>query len=204
MKILRTGQKKKSFEVRCCQFFNLNTVIAEYYSIQQNLSPKNLRVPNRKQKWTLFVKKVIELKISLVARLRWIHCFVGKCHGGRRSDARMTVASGILDLLEPRDVVLTDKGLPEIKTVLAENGQNILLVTPPSIQNEPSTEEAAGSKHKLAKVRVLIEKTMQIIRSFRIVDEFTIDMLPHCYNIILMCCVLANLQKPVIQEKDVM
>lgn len=42
--------------------------------------------------------------------------FLSKCYGGRSSDTFITTDCGFLSLLEPGDVILADKGFPEIIT----------------------------------------------------------------------------------------
>ncbi|KAJ8665163.1 hypothetical protein QAD02_006825 [Eretmocerus hayati] len=57
-------------------------------------------------------------------------CFRSKAAGGRMSDSQLTIDSGLLDLLEEGDVVLADKGFPEIKTVVDASGKKVLVVMP--------------------------------------------------------------------------
>lgn len=128
-------------------------------------------------------------------------CMVSKCHGGRATDAQITVSSEMIKKLHSGDVVLADKGFPQIKSKLDESGQNIILVMPPFLHKEGFTAEEVESTYKIARVRIHIERIMQRIRTYKIVDKFTLEMLPHCDNIICMCCVLVNLQPPIIQEK---
>ncbi|CAN7975974.1 unnamed protein product, partial [Ixodes persulcatus] len=55
--------------------------------------------------------------------------FISKIYGGRQSDCHITVNSGFLSLVQPGDVVLSDKGFPSIRTTVAEKGA--VLVMPP-------------------------------------------------------------------------
>ncbi|KAJ8680000.1 hypothetical protein QAD02_015787 [Eretmocerus hayati] len=63
-------------------------------------------------------------------------CFISKGAGGRMSDSQLTIESGLLDLLEEGDVVLADKGLPEIKTVVDASGKKVLVVMPPFLYDK--------------------------------------------------------------------
>lgn len=145
-------------------------------------------------------KKGYRIKIVVVCTPSGFICLVSKCHGGRATDTQITVSSGLLNLLEPEDVVLADKGYPQIKTMLDESRRNILLVMPPFLHNQQFTEDEVDSTYKIAKVRIHIERIMQRIRTYKIVDKFSIEMLPYCDNIIFMCCVLVNLQPPIIRD----
>lgn len=62
------------------------------------------------------------------------------------------------------------------------------------------SEEQVEEIYKFASVRILIERVIQRIRTYKIVDKFTIEMLPYCDAIIFMCCVLVNLQSPIVKD----
>ncbi|XP_028147626.1 uncharacterized protein LOC114341036 [Diabrotica virgifera virgifera] len=51
------------------------------------------------------------------------HKTSSKIYGGRKSDSQISVESGILVLLEDRDVILADKGFPEVKASIDERGK---------------------------------------------------------------------------------
>ena len=124
-------------------------------------------------------------------------CHVSKCHGGQATDDQVTISSGLLDFLEPDDVVLSNKELPQVRALLYERRRSTLLVMPPLSYNQHCSEEA----DRMYKMRYHIEKMMQRIYTYKIIDKFTAEMLPHCDKIIFMCCVLVNLQAPMIQDK---
>ena len=145
-------------------------------------------------------KKGYRIKVLIGCLPCGLISLVSKYHGGRATDAQVTVSSKLLDLLEPGDQILADKGFLQIKTLLDEKGQNILLVMPPFMLNGEFTEQQIDETYKIAKVRIHIERIMQRIRSFEIVNKFSIDMLPHIDNVIFMCCVLVNLQSPIFKE----
>lgn len=56
--------------------------------------------------------------------------------GGRKSDSQLTIESGLLDLLEDGDIVLADKGFPEIKTVIDASGKKVQMVMPPFLEKK--------------------------------------------------------------------
>lgn len=145
-------------------------------------------------------KKGFRIKIVVGCTPSGFICLVSNCYGGRATDAQITVSSKLLELLEPGDLILADKGFPIIKTMLDESGRNILLVMPPFLHNQTFTEEQVEETYNIAKVRIHIERIMQRIRIYKIVDKFTVDMLPHADAIIFMCCVLVNLQPPILKD----
>lgn len=73
---------------------------------------------------------------------------------------------------------------------------------PPFLHENQFTEEEIEETYKMASVRIHIERIMQRIRTYQIVNKFSIDLLPFCDKIIFMCCVLVNLQPPIIKNNE--
>lgn len=65
-----------------------------------------------------YYKKAFTIKILVGCTPSGFISFVSKSLGGRTTDAQITNMSGFLNLLEPGDLVLADKGFSEIKNVL--------------------------------------------------------------------------------------
>ena len=59
-------------------------------------------------------------------------CLKSKVNGGCTTDSQLTVESGLIDLLEDGDVVLADKGFPEIRKMI-DKIYNILNIIPASL-----------------------------------------------------------------------
>lgn len=122
--------------------------------------------------------------------------------GGRKSDSQLTIESGLLDLLKDGDKVLADKGFPEIKTVIDASGKKVQMVMPPFLEkkNEFSSEETQQT-YSVARVRIHVERIMQRLRTYQILHKIP-QHLFHCIDDILhICCVLVNLQPPIISDK---
>lgn len=129
-------------------------------------------------------------------------CLKSKVAGGRKSDSQITIESGLIDKLEEGDIVLADKGFPEIKANIGQRGKKIMLVMPPFLEknNKFTTEETEETYH-VARVRIHVERIMQRLRLHSILDKIP-DHLFHCIDDILhICCVLVNLQSPIISNK---
>ncbi|XP_014212672.1 uncharacterized protein LOC106642410 [Copidosoma floridanum] len=86
-------------------------------------------------------KKGYRVKVLVGCTPSGFISLLSKCHGGRASDSQITISSGILDLLEPGDLVLADKGFPQIKTLLDDSGRDVLVVMPPFLENKHFTAE---------------------------------------------------------------
>lgn len=91
--------------------------------------------------------------------------FISPCHNGRISDCQITVKSGILDLLEPGDLVLADKGFPNIIPKVSDNGEPILIVMSPYLRDPFFSKEDVDKTYGVAKHRIHVER---IIQRFRI------------------------------------
>lgn len=124
--------------------------------------------------------------------------FISKCYGGRSSDTLITNDCGFLFNLEPGDQVLSDKGFPGIKNNV-EN-QNAILVMPPILHNGKFTEEEVLETHSIASVRIHVERFFARLKVHEILNKVPIELLPYIDGIVQMCCVLTNLQLPIIKQ----
>lgn len=124
--------------------------------------------------------------------------FVSDTYGGRSTDSFITVDCGLLDLLEKGDEVMSDKGFPQIKTMLDQ--KNVLLVMPPFSKGSQFSPEEVEETYAVASVRIHVERSIQRVKLFKILDKIPRELLPYIDKIIHMACVLANLQKPILKS----
>ncbi|KAJ8665861.1 hypothetical protein QAD02_007523 [Eretmocerus hayati] len=130
-------------------------------------------------------------------------CFKSRAAGGRKSDSQLTIESGLLDLLEEGDVVLADKGFPDIKTVIDASGKKVLVVMPPFLSDKKEfTKQETEDTYNIASVRIHVERIMQRLRVYKILDKIPRNLFPHIDDIIQMCCVLVNLQPPIFSDEN--
>lgn len=128
-------------------------------------------------------------------------CFCSKAYGGRLSDAHVTVDSGFLDLVRAGDTILADKGFPGIQTVLGN--QNAVLVMPPFLHGSQFTPEEVQDTYNIAQVRIHIERMIQRIKIYNILNnKVPTELIPCMADVFHVCCVLANLQPPIIRRKE--
>lgn len=124
-----------------------------------------------------------------------------KVAGGRKSDAEMTIESGLIDLLEDGDTVLADKGFPEIRRIIDGTGKKVVLVMPPFLERKTEfTKEETENTYKIAKVRIHVERIMQRLRIYQILSKIPTHLFDCIDDVVHMCCVLVNLQPPIIAD----
>ncbi|XP_065301438.1 uncharacterized protein [Dermacentor albipictus] len=127
--------------------------------------------------------------------------FVSKAYGGRASDTHITLESGFLNRIEPGDVVLADKGFPGIKAP-AEGNKGIVVLPPFSKGNMQFTYDELQQTYHIAQVRIHVERAIQRIKLFNILNfRVSNDLIPYMSDIMRMCCILVNLQPPIINTQ---
>lgn len=128
-------------------------------------------------------------------------CFISKCYGGRATDSYITVNSGLLYHIQEGDVVMCDKGFPQIKTCL--NEKNAVIIMPPFAFNPQFSPEEVQTTYDIASVRIHVERAIQRMKMYKILsNKITIDLLPHIDHIVHIVGVLANFGPPIIKTDD--
>ena len=125
--------------------------------------------------------------------------WISPCYGGRTSDVFIVRNSGFLNLLEPYDTVMADRGF-KIKSDLTM--KRYYLAIPPSAAkgNQISSDDVAVTS-KVANIRIFVEKAIARVKWFRILStEITMLELPLVDDILIICCALVNLLPPLQAE----
>jgi len=143
-------------------------------------------------------KNAYTVKVLIAITPNGLICFLSKCYGGKASDTFITNDSGFLSKLEPGDEVLADKGFPSIKVPCDE--KQSILVMPPFLHNGRFTEEEVIETYNIASVRIHIERVFARLKTYGILNKITSDLISSIDDIIHICCVLTNLQGPIIKE----
>lgn len=127
-------------------------------------------------------------------------CFHSKAYGGRCSDAFITVHSDFLKEVEPGDMIMADKGFPGITTDLGKAGA--VLVMPPFLRGQGQFLEAdVQQTYNIARVRIHVERMIQRIKMYNVLNtRVPIELIPAMSDVFHVCCVLANMQPPIIKE----
>lgn len=128
--------------------------------------------------------------------------FKSNAYGGRISDSHITVDSGIIKLLEHGDKILADKGFPEVQSSIDKSGKKIILLMPPFLKNKGEfSQEETEDTYKTARLRIHVERIMQRLRTYRVLDKIPEYLFTHMDDIIHICSVLVNLQPPIISTE---
>ena len=94
--------------------------------------------------------------------------FVSPLYAGKTSDRKITKDCGILDLLEPNDQIMADRGFD----MQDDLPNNVTLNIPPFLdgKDQLSLDEELTTR-KIASVRVHVERAIARIKSFRILHQ---------------------------------
>ena len=97
-----------------------------------------------------------------------IQSFVSCLYAGRTSDKKITNDCGILNLVEPGDEIMADRGFD----IEADIPSGVLLNIPPFVNGQPqlSAEDEAKTR-KIASVRVHVERAIARIKNYRILRQ---------------------------------
>ncbi|XP_037504984.2 uncharacterized protein LOC119381035 [Rhipicephalus sanguineus] len=126
--------------------------------------------------------------------------FVSALYGGGTSDRKIVQQSGVLDLLEPGDGVMVDKGF-KVEDLLPHG---VSLYMPPfriAGKAQMSAKDVEETRH-IAIARVHIERVIRRINEFHILDKpFPINMLNLADAVFTTCAYLSNFRGPLINNE---
>ena len=122
--------------------------------------------------------------------------FVSELYAGRSSDKQITKDCGILNLLEPGDHVMADRGFDIENEMPAGVGLNI----PPFLDDAPqlSLQDEVKTR-KIASLGVHVERAIQRIKSYKIISNvFPLKMSSDLNKIWVVCSYLTLFYLPLI------
>ncbi|XP_048022895.1 uncharacterized protein LOC125253136 [Megalobrama amblycephala] len=125
--------------------------------------------------------------------------FISRLYTGSISDKEITRKSGILDLLEPGDEVMADKGFI-IEDMLTSVGARLII--PPFKRDRQFSKTDCEKTQTIARLRILVERVIRRVKENHIWDSAvplslsgTIDQIWH------NCCFMVNYQGPMFLEQ---
>lgn len=121
--------------------------------------------------------------------------FVSPLFPGCISDKDLTRRCGILDILEPGDCVMADRGF-DIEEDLILRGVNLNI--PPFMRGKKQlSENEVVTTRRIASLRIHVERAMGRIKNYHIFDRaLPATMTTIADRIFFVCCVLTNFQSP--------
>lgn len=129
--------------------------------------------------------------------------FLSVGYGGRVSVKQITRESGFLDLLEPMDEVLADRGLP-IRDELAAYGATLRIPSLTKGKQQPAGTQEVDTSCQLSQVRIHVEHVIGRWKDFKILQTVIplseVDVLD---DVVTVCAALTNLCKCVIPKNSV-
>lgn len=122
--------------------------------------------------------------------------FVSRLFPGSTSDKMITLNSGLLEKLVPGDLIIADKGFL-IRDILPHG---VSLNIPPFLHTPQFTPDQIVQTEIIAKARIHVERAIQRIICFNIINFIPFTMLKQAESIFQLVAALTNLQPPLIRE----
>lgn len=121
--------------------------------------------------------------------------FVSSLYTGSISDKSITALSGIVDLLEPDDQVMADKGFL-IADLLAKKQASLAI--PPFLGEKGKFSATEVQKtHEIARLRIHVERAIRRIKEYHIFDGvIPLNLTASINQIWTVCCILTNFRGP--------
>ena len=115
--------------------------------------------------------------------------FVPKLFGGSISDRELFEKSGLLEMLEPGDSVMADRGFT-IADLLHTKG--VTLNIPPMKTSDQLTEREIITTRRIAALRIHVERAIGRLKRFRILNDIPTNMSRISDQLFFVCCMLRN------------
>ena len=122
--------------------------------------------------------------------------FISSLYTGSISDKEITKRSGILDLLEPDDAVMADKGF--LIHDLLKDKQALMIIPPFLGQNSQFTKEEVEHTQEIARLRIHVERAIRRVKEYHIFDGvIPLNVAGSLNQIWTVCSLLTNFRGPI-------
>jgi len=122
--------------------------------------------------------------------------YASDLYGGSTHDKAITKDCGILEYLETGDSLLVDKGF----TISYLVSDGVVVNMPSFLYNGQFTASQVQANKKIAGVRIHIERAIQRVKIYRILDQIPWQYRKLANKLFQVCVALTNLQTPIISE----
>ena len=117
--------------------------------------------------------------------------FVSKVWSGSVSDREITQKCGFLDLLEPGDDVMADRGFKVRDLLLVKK---CTLNIPPSTTGKPLSRKQVTKTRRIASARIHVERAIERIKNFKMLQGvIPLTLKPVIDQIVVVCAALCNM-----------
>lgn len=118
--------------------------------------------------------------------------FVSRFYGGRASDVYIVRESECLDLIEPYDTIMTDRGFPISENLMIRFSS--LEIPPAAKANRQMTRSNVKQTKKVANLRIHVIRAINRVKDLKILlGTLPISSIPQADDIITICAALTNL-----------
>ena len=136
-------------------------------------------------------KSSFTMKFLIAIAPNGLITFLSKAYGGRVTDCHLTADSGFLDLLEPGDEILADKGFPSIVESAREKGAFVCM--PPFKRGDRQFSNSENEKgYKCASVRIHVERAIARMKYFKILKYLDHSLLAKIDKILICVAFICN------------
>lgn len=120
--------------------------------------------------------------------------FVSSLYTGSVSDIEITRKSQLLQLLQPGDEVMADKGFL-VERMLSEVGAKLII--PPLKRSTQLSNEDTQKTQAIARLRILVERAIRRVKEYHIWDGLVLlSMVGSVNQLWAICCLMSNYQGP--------
>ena len=125
-------------------------------------------------------------------------CFISELYGGSISDKELTRRSGIVEYLQPGDLMMADRGFL-IEEFTKPHGIKLSI---PDFHDkgEQFTPFQVSHSRRVSNIRIHVERAIGRIKQYKILNQInSTHMLPDLNKIFYICCILSNLDDVLIK-----
>ncbi|ELT89275.1 hypothetical protein CAPTEDRAFT_127344 [Capitella teleta] len=124
--------------------------------------------------------------------------FISDTFEGSISDKEIVKRSGLVDILNPRDLVIADRGF-DIQDILQK--KNVDLNIPPFLKKRPRlTPQEEILTKRIARVRIHVERAIERMKKFRVISQIVpLSLKPIISQMIHVIGFLVNYQQPIVK-----
>jgi len=124
--------------------------------------------------------------------------FLSAGYSGRASDLCVVRNSGFLDLIQPMDQIMVDRGF-NIEDDLKQRGARLIIPNFTRGKRQLSRGEVVHTR-RVANVRIHVERAIRRVRCFRILNgNFPLAQIHQLDDIMRVICILCNLKRNLIK-----